>query len=1057
MDIYRELLLGVFAVRSRFVDSPQLTDAIQSHVGEPKGSLADVLLERELITAAQKDQLTALVDQELQRHGGDADAALDAVVDADERRMLSRLNEPQLQRRFGQTQISESAATGATVAYKPHRDSDLAVDGTVRIDPTTTPTVDGRVDDEDEKHSDGHAKTEESAESGFTVGLSFVAPSGPQYTLKDLHGEGGLGRVWLARDADLNREVALKELQPDRITQPDVMRGFLKEAQITGQLEHPNIVPVYQLSRSPKTGKPFYTMRLIRGNTFLDAIAEYHHRKRQGDATRLEQRRLLSAFASVCNAIAFAHSRGVIHRDLKPENVVLGDFGQVIVLDWGLAKLLGQDDDDELERHQVAITDPAKSDATVAGTVMGTPAYMAPEQGLGEISEIDSRTDVYGLGAMLFHLLAGQAPHRGKNMMDVLRDVVTNPTPSPRSDDPTVPAALDAIAAKAMQEKPDERYGSASDLAQDVEKWLADEPVSVFREPWHTRAARWARRHKTLVAGTAVLLVTAVVGLSVSTVLIRQEQQHTETARQRAVTNFRRAEANFQQAREAVNYMLTKFGEENLADVPEMQLLRQTLLEKALSFYRGFLEEKPEDPSVQFETARAYYRVGEISLLLQRHADAQQAYEKAIDLFQSLVDQFPQKPKNRQLLANSQSSLGELFRTTGKLEQAESAYGKAQQLQQALSQQFPNVADYRLELARTFYSLGLALHASNRMQPAEDAYNQAIGSLQRLVDSDSQSEQYRQELARAQINLGMLLRNARRGEDAGHAYERAIALLSQLVDESPRKREFQHERGTAYMNLGNLLLPDRSRGNDTEDAYRKGLKLFETLARDFPNVPLYRYEWANSVNGLGGFYYFAKEPQQAEERWRQALELFQTLATRYPTIPDYQSRLGATQGNLGSLLLDGDKVLESIKLLQQAIHHQRSALKSNPDNPSYRQFLRNHYWGLSRALNQFGQHAKASQAAAELPRIIPDGWQEHYRAAGLVAQCIAVAAKDKSVAEVERAKIEKRYADQAVEFVRQAVQRGFNNADDMGKNQSLRPLSEHPEFKRLLNQLRNAE
>jgi serine/threonine protein kinase len=165
-------------------------------------------------------------------------------------------------------------------------------------------------------------------------------PESSRYTLMQIRGEGGLGRVWLARDRDLHRGVALKEIRPDRASNPELWRRFLKEAQITGQLEHPHIVPVYELARRREDDQPFYTMRYVRGQTLRGAIQEFH-RQRAGKAPDwLALQSLLGSFLKVCDAIAYAHSRGVVHRDLKPENIVLGAYGEVAVLDWGLAKLV---------------------------------------------------------------------------------------------------------------------------------------------------------------------------------------------------------------------------------------------------------------------------------------------------------------------------------------------------------------------------------------------------------------------------------------------------------------------------------------------------------------------------------------------------------------------------------------------------------------------------------------------------------------------------------------------------------------------------------------------
>src|SRR5262249_33700626 len=176
------------------------------------------------------------------------------------------------------------------------------------------------------------------AASGAT-GNCTPAP-GRRYTLTRLHATGGIGRVWLAYDSDLGREVALKELRPERTEDRGVAERFLHEARITGQLEHPGIVPVYELTRRPEDGQPFYTMRFIKGRTLTDAIRTYHDKRTSGRAEPLERVALLNAFVATCNAVAYAHSRGVIHRDLKGQNVVLGDFGEVVVLDWGFAKVL---------------------------------------------------------------------------------------------------------------------------------------------------------------------------------------------------------------------------------------------------------------------------------------------------------------------------------------------------------------------------------------------------------------------------------------------------------------------------------------------------------------------------------------------------------------------------------------------------------------------------------------------------------------------------------------------------------------------------------------------
>lgn len=292
-------------------------------------------------------------------------------------------------------------------------------------------------------------------------------------------GEGGLGTVWLARDEKLKRNVALKELKQEALEQPRLWKRFHREAEITGQLEHPNVVPLYQFGEDRRTGEPFYAMRFVGKRTLADAIEEHRDRIEAGEDQSLGLHRLLTAFLGVCQAIAYAHSRGVIHRDLKPENVALDNFGQVIVLDWGLAKLK---EDGEHANHvtcNLSLTDSALMH-TMEGDAVGTPLFMAPEQASGDLDKIDERTDVFGLGAILFAILTGKAPHTDSidradagNLGDVLSIIAESQPPLAQELDSTVPTGLSRICSKAMAFKRHLRFDSVDQLAESVERWMA--------------------------------------------------------------------------------------------------------------------------------------------------------------------------------------------------------------------------------------------------------------------------------------------------------------------------------------------------------------------------------------------------------------------------------------------------------------------------------------------------------------------------------------------------------------------------------------------------------
>ncbi len=216
--------------------------------------------------------------------------------------------------------------------------------------------------------------------------------SSTRYQLVRKLGQGGLGRVWLARDLNLNRFVALKEISHPSQATDAIIERFKHEAEITGRLEHPGIVPVYHLGEDESTGRAFYAMRFLGKKTLQDSIAEYHERREEGDDDPMLLRHLLVAFVNICHALGHAHSRKVIHRDLKPENIVIDSFGQVIVIDWGLAKVLDEASVESLS-NSVSSGD---GNRTGEGQVLGTPLYMAPEQAAGRLDEVDSRTDIYG-------------------------------------------------------------------------------------------------------------------------------------------------------------------------------------------------------------------------------------------------------------------------------------------------------------------------------------------------------------------------------------------------------------------------------------------------------------------------------------------------------------------------------------------------------------------------------------------------------------------------------------------------------------------------------------
>jgi formylglycine-generating enzyme required for sulfatase activity len=459
-----------------FVRRDDLIAALHVWVLNKSKSLGQILAEQGKLAPDEQALLDGLVNKHLEKHGGDAEKSLAAVGPVG----------PEL------GQIAD-ADVQASLAH-------VAATSTGPVPEVTGPYL-----------------------------PPSTLPAHTRFQILRPHARGGLGEVFVARDEELRREVALKEIQERHAHSPESRARFLLEAEVTGGLEHPGIVPVYGLG-AYGDGRPFYAMRLVRGESLKDAVARFHREKHGLPAgeRRLRLRHLLGRFVAVCNAVAYAHSRGVLHRDLKPGNVLLGPYGETLVVDWGLAKVLG--------RAETAAEAPLQSsrdgeaELTQTGAALGTPAYMSPDQAAGRTDQLGPASDVYSLGATLYTLVTGRAPFAEDDVGAVLGKVQRGDFAPPRQVERDAPPALEAVCLKAMALQPEARYATPRELAEEIERWLADEPVRAYREPLPARLGRWLRRHQTLTVGACALLLAGVIALAISTILIGKAQQETADA-----------------------------------------------------------------------------------------------------------------------------------------------------------------------------------------------------------------------------------------------------------------------------------------------------------------------------------------------------------------------------------------------------------------------------------------------------------------------------------------------------------------------------------------------
>jgi serine/threonine protein kinase len=793
------------------------------------------------------------------------------------------------------------------------------------------------------------------------------------YKLIEPIGEGGMGTVWMAQQTEpVKRLVAVKLIKAGMDSKAVIAR-FEAERQALALMDHANIARVLDAGTTKgepggvSPGRPYFVMDLVKGVPITRYCDEHH----------LTPKQRLELFIPVCQAVQHAHQKGIIHRDLKPSNVLVALYdGKPVpkVIDFGVAKAAGQ-----------SLTD--KTLVTGFGNIVGTLEYMSPEQAEINQLDIDTRSDIYSLGVLLYELLTGSPPFTKKDlekagMLEMLR-VIREQEPSKPSTKlstadglPTLAAnrgtepakltrlvrgELDWIVMKALEKDRNRRYETANGFAMDVQRYLADEPVLACPPSASYRLRKFARKHRTALATVAAFMLVLIAATAVSIGLA----VWAERERLRAVKAENRAGERESQAIDAVKRFRDAVANEpELMNSPQLEVLRKKLLKEPLAFFRALRESLQADgdtgPEALARLAQASFDLGSLTDLIGDREDALTAHREALAIRQQLADANPAVTQLQSDLAHSHNHVGVLLRATGKPAEALKAYESALAIQQKLADTNPTVTQFQSDVAANHHNLGNLLSATGKPAEALKAYESALAIDEKLAKANPTVTQFQSDLAASHNALGLLLADLGKRTEAEEESRKALVIREKLAAAFPTVPHYRHSLANSHNSLGTLL-EELGKRAAAEEQHRKALAIQEKLAADFPTVTDYRDYLATSHHNLGILLAGLGKSAEAKERNRRALAIFEKLAADFPAVPKYRSELAASHNALGLLLADLGKRTEAEEQSRKALAIQEKLAADFPTVPKYRSELALSHDNLGNMLAGLGKRAEAEQ------------------------------------------------------------------------------------------------
>jgi hypothetical protein len=751
-----------------------------------------------------------------------------------------------------------------------------------------------------------------------------------RYALEGELARGGMGRIWIAKDARLDRKVAIKEL-----LEPSGQRArFERELALTSRLEHPSIVSIQDGGTWPD-GRPYYVMRLVRGES-LDRVIER--------AKTLADRMAIVPFGlAAVDALAYAHAQGIVHRDLKPENVLVGDFGETVVIDWGLAKDLRAKTPELIEGPY---RDLVKDGQTLGGEVLGTPAYMAPEQALGDA--VDERADVYALGALLYHVLAGERPYRGTSADEVLANVISGPPPALAERAPGVPVDLVTIVEKAMAREPGDRYPNAGALAEDLKRFQSGQLVGAHRYTSGQLVRRWLRKQRTAVTVALLALVALAVFGAISIARIVRSERAARDAQRVAVHQKELADQRKDGAEALVTFMLGDLRG-TLEPLGKLALLEQPA-KKVLAYFDDGRELAPD------ERASRAVALEHLSDALRSKGDVAGAEVQLRASIAELAKLSAEGHPDPMLSATLHLDLADVLSLRGEAgTDAEYRAGIAGLAALTKAQPANKAAAHMYAIALT----KLANDQEMRHEPkaAEATWGEALVAAKARVSGADRDDDAEAALTAAEHGLGDALLAHGKPAEALTTYRATLARVDGLARSQPDDFAIVRMQAITEHRIG-IALDQQQDEAGALQAWRASEALSAKLVAHDPDNAGWQYELALTLGRIATALQATNDPG-AVAAFDKTIALLRILVAKHPEDSNMQRDLLVVETQKSQLEADHKQWKDAEPLARDAVAIAEQRMKSDPKNRQTAHDASEAYAAEGAALQALGKLADA--------------------------------------------------------------------------------------------------